>query len=140
MAGLLCATLGSETPLELAADAALWLVEADPIQLESAILSLIINARDAMPHGGQVTIAMRDVPAAAMPQNPEIEPGDHVAIHVTDTGAGMSVTVREAAFEPFFTTKPAGQGSGLGLSQIYGFIKQSCGHVALDSEPGVGTP
>jgi PAS domain S-box-containing protein len=114
---------------------------ADPTQLESAILNLSINARDAMPHGGQLTIA-----TAVMPldedyrvRNPEVIPGNYVMVSITDDGSGMPKDVLEHVFEPFFTTKEVGKGSGLGLSMVYGFIKQSNGHVSIYSEPGLGT-
>jgi signal transduction histidine kinase len=137
---LLRTSLGGKIDLSIEAPADLWLVEADPHQLENAVLNLALNARDAMPDGGSLTVKMKnqDVPpdeAAAS----EIEPGEYVSIAVADTGAGMAPEVKAAAFEPFFTTKAVGQGTGLGLSQVYGFVKQSKGHVALDSELGVGT-
>jgi signal transduction histidine kinase len=135
------ATLGQTVHVEFAVPSLLWPVEADPTQLDSAVLNLAINARDAMPQGGLLTVHARNVTldAQAQARLGDVEVGDYVAIAVTDTGTGMTPEVRRAAFDPFFTTKPIGQGSGLGLSQVYGFIKQSRGHVTLDSEPGVGT-
>ena len=119
----------------------LWMAEADPHQLETALLNLAINARDAMPNGGRLMMSASNarLDAAATAGLPDVEAGDYVRIAVSDTGTGMTPEVREAAFEPFFTTKPIGQGSGLGLSQVYGFVKQSRGHITLDSMPGEGT-
>ena len=119
----------------------LWLAEADPHQLETALLNLAINARDAMPNGGRLMISTSNarLDAAATAGLPDVDAGDYVRIAVSDTGTGMTSEVREAAFEPFFTTKPIGKGSGLGLSQVYGFVKQSQGHITLDSMPGEGT-
>jgi signal transduction histidine kinase len=137
---LLHTSLGSKIALTIDAPSDLWWVEADPHQLENAVLNLALNARDAMPEGGSLMVrlrnhvVLRDEAAAS-----EIDPGDYVSIAVTDSGAGMLPEVKAAAFEPFFTTKAVGEGTGLGLSQVYGFVKQSKGHVALDSEVGVGT-
>jgi signal transduction histidine kinase len=119
----------------------LWMADADPHQLETALLNLAINARDAMPNGGRLMISTSNarLDAAATAGLPDVDAGDYVRIAVSDTGTGMTSEVREAAFEPFFTTKPIGKGSGLGLSQVYGFVKQSQGHITLDSMPGEGT-
>jgi signal transduction histidine kinase len=119
----------------------LWMAEADPHQLETALLNLAINARDAMPNGGRLMMSASNarLDAAATAGLPDVEAGDYVRIAVSDTGTGMTQEVREAAFEPFFTTKAIGQGSGLGLSQVYGFVKQSRGHITLDSMLGEGT-
>jgi signal transduction histidine kinase len=138
---LLPTTLGGSVRLELRLASDLWAAEADPNQLENALLNLAINARDAMPNGGVLSIRTRNVilDAAALGGDAEAEPGDYVALTVADDGAGMTDEVRRQAFEPFFTTKPVGGGSGLGLSQLYGFIRQSRGHVTLDSAPGQGT-
>ena len=113
----------------------------DASQLQNALLNLVLNARDAMPRGGRVTIeisqTLLDADYAQM--FPEVRTGRYVLISVTDTGNGMPADVRQRAFEPFFTTKPAGAGTGLGLSMVYGFVRQSGGNVQLYSEPGQGT-
>jgi CheY-like chemotaxis protein len=117
-----------------------WHARCDPNQLQSAMLNVVINARDAMPDGGSldITLADRRLEADSLPNNPELEAGDYIEIIVTDTGTGMPPDVLGRAFEPFFTTKPAGRGTGLGLSQIYGFVRQSGGAVQLESPPGEG--
>jgi hypothetical protein len=113
----------------------------DPNQLESALLNLAINARDAMPDGGHLIIATTNVHLddATAAETPALSPGDYICVDVTDTGEGMSAEVVARAFDPFFTTKPIGQGTGLGLSMIYGFARQSHGHVTIDSQLGRGT-
>lgn len=118
-----------------------WMCEVDPNQLESAILNLTINARDAMPDGGMLTIDIRnaDLRADAAAARARVAPGEYVVVAVTDTGTGMSPGTAEKAFEPFFTSKDVGKGSGLGLSMVYGFVTQSGGHVTIDSEVGKGT-
>ena len=133
-------TLDQRIDITLAAEEALCL--ADPVQLESALLNVAINARDAMPQGGTLAFACRTVPS--LPANLDAERGQvnedgYVAIFISDTGAGMPEAVRERAFEPFFTTKESGRGTGLGLSTVYGFAKQSRGAVSLGSAPGAGT-
>jgi PAS domain S-box-containing protein len=119
----------------------LWSCRADPNQLESAILNLAINARDAMPNGGSLTVATGNIllDASGAAQLGETEPGRYVAVTLTDTGTGMAKDVLARVFEPFFTTKEVGKGSGLGLSQVYGFARQSGGHVAIQSDVGKGT-
>jgi PAS domain S-box-containing protein len=119
----------------------LWKVEVDSHQLESALLNLAVNARDAMPGGGTLTIETANVRFDAQPASRffDIAPGSYVSINVTDTGTGMTREVMARAFDPFFTTKPIGEGTGLGLSQVFGFVKQSGGHVKLYSEVGQGT-
>jgi PAS domain S-box-containing protein len=119
----------------------LWFALTDANQLENALLNLSINARDAMPKGGRLLVETSNVSldSAYAAANDSVEPGDYVLICVSDTGTGMSPEVIAKAFDPFFTTKPIGQGTGLGLSMIYGFVKQSGGHVRIESEEGQGT-
>jgi len=128
-----------EIQRQLAADT--WFTRADPGQLENAVLNLVINARDAMPHGGVITIATRNVTIGIErgPREDGLDPGEYAVLEVTDTGAGMSAETLKRVFEPFFTTKELGKGSGLGLSMVYGFVKQSGGHVSLTSVPQQGT-
>jgi hypothetical protein len=137
---LLRRTIGETIDLDIAAAEDLWWTLCDANQLESALLNLAINARDAMPDGGRLTIATSN----AMIENvtaetPALSPGDYVCIAVTDSGMGMNAEVVARAFDPFFTTKPIGQGTGLGLSMIYGFARQSNGHATIDSKMGQGT-
>jgi PAS domain S-box-containing protein len=141
MSDLLHRTLGEVTEVLTVHGAGLWRVEADPTELESAILNLALNARDAMPQGGRLTIetSNTEIDRNYSAMNSEVLPGQYVAIAVSDTGTGMSAEAMARAFEPFFTTKPVGEGTGLGLSQVYGFVKQSGGHVKLYSELGQGT-
>jgi CheY-like chemotaxis protein len=119
----------------------LWPVEVDSNQLEVALLNLAINARDAMPEGGKLTIEASNVllDRKYCEPNPEVTPGQYVMLSVSDTGVGMSKDALKRAFEPFFTTKEIGHGTGLGLSQVYGFVRQSAGHVRIYSEIGQGT-
>jgi CheY-like chemotaxis protein len=116
----------------------LWPILADRMQLELAVLNLVVNARDAMPNGGDVTITIRNLPAAEALRFGLAE-RDHVVLAVTDTGEGMTETIRVSAFEPFFTTKEPGKGTGLGLSMVYGFARQADGTVSIHSTPGEGT-
>jgi len=141
MSELLRTTVGDNIEIEMLLAANLWRVSADHNQLESAILNLAVNARDAMPDGGKITIetANRYLDGEYSAQNDELLPGQYVMITVTDIGIGMSKEVIERAFDPFFTTKEIGQGTGLGLSQVYGFVKQSGGHVKIYSEEQQGT-
>jgi nitrogen-specific signal transduction histidine kinase/CheY-like chemotaxis protein len=134
-------SIGETIQIEAVGGAGLWQIEADPNHLESALVNLAINARDAMPNGGKLTVEAANVFADEEYHraNPEIAAGQYVAICVTDTGLGMSADVLSHAFEPFFTTKEVGQGTGLGLSQVYGFVKQSGGHIKIYSEVGHGT-
>jgi PAS domain S-box-containing protein len=137
---LLRRTIGETIDLEIVAASGLWCTLCDPNQLESALLNLAINARDAMPDGGRLTIATANARIGGIDADtPALLPGDYIRIDVTDTGTGMSPEVAARAFDPFFTTKPIGQGTGLGLSMIYGFARQSNGHVLIDSKQGVGT-
>ncbi len=141
MAELLRRTLGGDIRLETVLGGGLWATHADPGQLENAILNIAVNARDAMPSGGRLTIetqnAHLDDRYAA--EHTEVKPGQYVLVAVTDTGLGMPPDVIAKAFDPFFTTKEVGKGTGLGLSQVFGFTKQSGGHVKIYSEPGAGT-
>jgi signal transduction histidine kinase len=141
MAELLRRTLGGDIRLETVLGGGLWATHADPGQLENAILNIAVNARDAMPSGGRLTIetqnAHLDDRYAA--EHSEVKPGQYVLVAVTDTGLGMPPDVIAKAFDPFFTTKEVGKGTGLGLSQVFGFTKQSGGHVKIYSEPGAGT-
>ena len=137
---LLRRTIGETIDLDIVASAGLWCTLCDPNQLESALLNLAINARDAMPDGGKLTIATANARIDGIDADtPALLPGDYIRIDVTDTGTGMSPEVAARAFDPFFTTKPIGQGTGLGLSMIYGFARQSNGHVLIDSKQGAGT-
>ena len=132
-------TIGPTIKIELALDADVWPAMTEAGQLELAILNLAINARDAMPAGGKLTISTKKVVRGDRSRLTRVNPGDYVMISVADTGTGMSDEVRNRAFEPFFTTKEAGKGTGLGLSMVYGFAKQSGGTVTIDSEIGKGT-
>jgi PAS domain S-box-containing protein len=134
-------SLGETIHIEAVGGAGLWQIEADPNHLESALVNLAINARDAMPHGGKLTIEAANIftDDDYVRLNPEVNEGQYVVICVTDTGSGMTKEVLDRAFEPFYTTKEPGQGTGLGLSQVYGFVKQSGGHVKIYSELGQGT-
>jgi PAS domain S-box-containing protein len=137
---LLRRTIGEAIDLEITAFDGLWCTLCDPNQLESALLNLAINARDAMPDGGKLTIKTGNARIEGIDADtPALLPGDYIRVDVSDTGTGMSPEVAARAFDPFFTTKPIGQGTGLGLSMIYGFARQSNGHVVIDSRPGAGT-
>ena len=141
MQDLLARSLGEMVELEVVASGRLWTVEADPNQLESALVNLAVNARDAMEGGGRLTIETANVrlDEGYAARHAEVAAGQYVVIAVTDTGSGMERGVLERVFEPFFTTKPVDKGTGLGLSMVYGFVKQSGGHIKLYSEPGEGT-
>jgi signal transduction histidine kinase/CheY-like chemotaxis protein len=141
LAEFLRRALGEQVELEVVGSGGLWPVEVDATELESALVNLAVNARDAMPNGGKLTIEASNtyLDEAYGRTHGEIGPGQYVLISVSDTGAGMSKEVLERAFEPFYTTKPSGQGTGLGLSQVYGFVTQSGGHINLYSEIGHGT-
>jgi PAS domain S-box-containing protein len=141
MSELLRRTLGEQVAIETVLAGGLWRVLADPNQLEIGILNLAVNARDAMPNGGKLTIetANAHLDEAYAAAQTEVVPGQYVVISISDTGSGMTREVQSHAFEPFYTTKDIGQGTGLGLSQVYGFVKQSGGHVKIYSEIGSGT-
>ncbi|HEY5237725.1 MAG TPA: CHASE3 domain-containing protein [Rhizomicrobium sp.] len=141
MTDLIRRTLGERVETESIIAGGLWNTLIDPHQVENAVLNLAINARDAMPDGGKLTIEVGNafLDDAYATHHHEVTPGQYVMIAVTDTGMGMSADVMARVFEPFFTTKPEGQGTGLGLSQVYGFVKQSSGHVKIYSEAGQGT-
>ncbi|WP_417791928.1 PAS domain-containing protein [Stutzerimonas xanthomarina] len=138
MRDLIVRTLGSHIMVDALLQPDLWPANSDENQLESALLNLVINARDAMPKGGSLYMATANV-TLQHGEIGELAPGRYVTLSVIDSGCGMTPKVLAAAFEPFFTTKPIGQGTGLGLSMIYGFARQAGGHVQLRSEPGNGT-
>jgi signal transduction histidine kinase len=142
MSELLRRTLGEHVELETVLAGGLWRVKADASQLENSVVNLAVNARDAMmPEGGRITIETANayLDDAYVSHHTGVAPGQYVLIAVTDTGTGMTSEVAAKAFDPFFTTKKAGQGTGLGLSQVYGFVKQSGGHIKIYSEVGQGT-
>jgi PAS domain S-box-containing protein len=130
---------GIELVLEPGSD--LWPATTDPTQIESALLNLVVNARDAMPEGGRLSLSTANVQVSERESRAggDLAPGDYVMLVVRDTGVGIPAEFRDRVFEPFFTTKPTGRGTGLGLSIIYGFVKQSGGHIRLDTEVGLGT-
>jgi CheY-like chemotaxis protein len=138
---LLRRTLGEAIALRLELDGPLWPVMADAAQLEAALVNLATNARDAMPKGGQLDIATRNVEldAAYVMLHPDVRPGGYALIEITDTGTGIPPEIIGRIFEPFFTTKEAGKGTGLGLSMTFGFVKQSDGHLSVYTEPGRGS-
>ncbi|WP_430539813.1 ATP-binding protein [Pseudomonas mandelii] len=141
MGELLQRSINETIQLDMQLNEQLWVAEADPNQLESALLNLVINARDAMPDGGRLVVktSNQHLDIGLTEAQSNLQPGDYVVLSVTDTGCGMPQSIINRAFDPFFTTKPIGQGTGLGLSMIYGFSKQSHGHVAIHSEVGKGT-
>ncbi|WP_206185527.1 ATP-binding protein [Sphingosinicella sp. CPCC 101087] len=141
MSELLHRTLGETIEVETMLSPDLWPVEVDPNQLENALLNLAVNARDAMPEGGKLTIETENghLDESYVAQNVEVMAGPYVVICISDTGEGMDAATASRAFEPFFTTKEVGRGTGLGLSMVYGFVKQSGGHVKIYSELGEGT-
>jgi CheY-like chemotaxis protein len=132
MRAMLDASLGGHIEVQMKFGAGIWPIEVDPGEMELAIVNLCVNARDAMPDGGIITITVENVRAAE-------DRGDFVKISVADTGVGMSPDVQARVFEPFFTTKDVNKGSGLGLPQVYGFAQQSRGSVSIDSQIGMGT-
>jgi signal transduction histidine kinase/CheY-like chemotaxis protein len=141
MSELLRRTIGEHIRIETVLSGGLWLAFADPAQLESAIVNLAVNARDAMPDGGKLTIetANTDLDDRYAASHAEVTPGQYVLVSITDSGTGMAPEVIERAFDPFYTTKGVGKGTGLGLSQVFGYVKQSGGHVKIYSEVGQGT-
>ena len=141
MEGLLRRTLGENVEIEVRTEESLWAALADAGQLENALLNLSINARDAMSEGGKLTIEVGNAQFDDhyVAGNADVRPGDYVMVAVSDTGTGMTPEVADRVFEPFFTTKEVGEGSGLGLSMVFGFVKQSQGHVQLYTEIGHGT-
>ncbi|MHC8326866.1 ATP-binding protein [Pseudomonas sp. LB1P83] len=141
MGELLQRSINESIHLDMQLSEDLWVAEADPNQLESALLNLVLNARDAMPEGGKLVVntSNQHLDRGFTQVHSNLQPGDYVVLKVTDTGCGMPEGTISRAFDPFFTTKPIGQGTGLGLSMIYGFSKQSHGHVTIESEVGNGT-
>ncbi len=139
MEELLRRTLGPAVDLSLSLHDGVWLILCDPNQMETALLNVAINARDAMPEGGRLIIGTEDRAIGPDEAQEDAPAGPYVVISVTDTGTGMSAATMERIFDPFFTTKPLGQGTGLGLSQVYGFVRQSGGFVRVRSAPGQGT-
>jgi CheY-like chemotaxis protein len=140
-ASLLRPTLGEQIEIDAMLAHEAWPALVDRGQLVTAVLNLAINARDAMPDGGKLTLETGNVmlDEAYGEQNPDLQPGPYVMVAVSDTGSGIPAALRDKVFEPFFTTKEVGKGTGLGLSMVYGFVKQSGGHVKIYSEEGVGT-
>jgi PAS domain S-box-containing protein len=134
-------SLGEHITLSTSLAREVWPTRADPGQFQSAIVNMAVNSRDAMPNGGKLVVETRNVVLDAdhVEFHAELEPGDYVQFSISDTGAGMPPEVRSRVFEPFFTTKETGRGTGLGLAMVYGFVKQSGGHVTIYSEPGHGT-
>ena len=141
MTGFLRRTLGEAIAIRTTMPSDLWMTRIDPHQLENALMNLAVNARHAMPSGGALSIAGTNkiLDDSFAEQDTEVVPGPYVLLSVTDNGTGMTKDVLDCALEPFFTTKPVGQGSGLGLSMVYGFAKQSGGHLKIYSEAGRGT-
>jgi len=138
---LLRRLIGEDIELTQALDSRLGMAKVDPGQFEQAIINLAVNARDAMPGGGKLSLATRNVRIGQGEKrwHPEARPGEYVVVEVSDTGKGMDETIQARIFEPFFTTKEAGKGTGLGLAMVYGFVKQSGGHIEVESVPGLGT-
>jgi PAS domain S-box-containing protein len=138
--GMLRRLIRADIGLETELDPALWYVLADPGQIEQVLVNLVVNARDAMPQGGRITVttANRQYPAAGLERPNGVRPGSYVALTVADTGQGMEPHIQARIFDPFFTTKEPGKGTGLGLSTVYGIVEQSGGHIGVESAPGRG--
>ncbi len=138
---LLRRTIGTNIEIRTELDSDLWLAEVDPAQVESAVVNLAVNARDAMPNGGQLTIetANKILDGSYAAENADVVAGNYAMLSVTDTGTGIPAAILNRVFDPFFTTKEVGKGTGLGLSMVYGFVKQSGGHARIYSEEGHGT-
>ena len=134
-------TLGEHITLSTSLARDVWATRADPGQFQSAIVNMAVNARDAMPQGGKLVVETRNIELDAdhADYQSELQPGHYVQLSISDTGSGMEPEIRDRVFEPFFTTKEKGRGTGLGLAMVYGFVKQSGGHVTIYSEPGLGT-
>lgn len=141
IADMLRRTLGEDITLSTSLARDVWPTRADPDQFQSAIVNLAVNSRDAMPQGGKLVIETRNMvlQADSFDFETELQPGEYVQLSISDTGMGMTSEIRDRVFEPFFTTKEKGRGTGLGLAMVYGFVKQSGGHVTVYSEPGHGT-
>jgi CheY-like chemotaxis protein len=139
MRDLLQSTMGGSVRVRTGLASKLWFALVDPTQIELIILNLAINARDAMQGGGDLLVATSNTTLSAPSQTEEPPPGEYVMLSISDTGYGMSDEVRQRAFEPFFTTKQVGKGSGLGLAQVFGFVKQSGGGIRIETEVGKGT-
>jgi CheY-like chemotaxis protein len=139
--GLFRRALGEQVEIDAALADDAWFALVDPTQLTTALLNLALNARDAMPGGGKLTLETKNIvlDETYAAGNREVQPGDYVMVAVSDTGSGIPEAIRDRVFEPFFSTKAAGKGTGLGLSMVYGFVKQSRGHIKLYSEEGHGT-
>jgi len=140
-ARFLAPALGDTISFDLRMSPGLWTAVADQAQLQTAVLNIALNARDAMPDGGMLTIETRNVELdhEYAARHSEVSAGKYVSVEITDNGCGMEPNIVDRIFEPFFTTKPLGRGTGLGLSMVYGFMKQSGGHVSVYSEVGKGT-
>jgi PAS domain S-box-containing protein len=138
--GMLRRLISADISLETELDPALWYVLADPGQIEQVLVNLVVNARDAMPQGGRITVttANRQYPGAGMERPNGVRPGSYVALTVADTGQGMEPHIQARIFDPFFTTKEPGKGTGLGLSTVYGIVEQSGGHIGVETAPGRG--
>jgi signal transduction histidine kinase len=141
MEPLLRRTLGEPIECKFLLDRDVWLARVDPGQLSAALLNLALNARDAMPQGGKLTVEVRNASLGEHDADltGQARPGNYVMVAVTDTGEGMTAEVASRAYEPFFTTKEVGKGTGLGLSMVYGFAQQSGGSMTISSGPGLGT-